>query len=95
MSKIEVKLPSTVEASVRLLQSLLPEDEQMRIAFLQAGELVTLDFGLGKWVRNHLGLWDANSPLLANTGETHPDDAAAAIIKAFWLTLKNGDPKVH
>lgn len=87
--------PSTVGAAVRLLQGLVPEVEQSKIAVMQEDELTALHFGLGQWVRNHLGLWCDNPALLKSTGETNADDASGAIIRAFWQTLRDGLPKVH
>ena len=88
-------LPETVDAAVRLLQSLVPEDEQARIAQMAETELVMLDFGLGSWIRNNLGLWHGNQALLDATGEEHPDDASTVIIRAFWTKLCDQCPKVH
>lgn len=95
MAKDEIKLPATVDAAVRLLQGLVPEEEQTRISFMPEAELQTLDFGLGQWIRNNLGLWGANPDLLAATGELHADDASAAILRAFWIALKSELPRVH
>jgi hypothetical protein len=93
--KPPANLPATVEAAVRLLQGLVPDDEQTRIAFLPESELPTLDFGLGQWVRNNLGLWGGNADLLADAGAENADDASVVIVRAFWLELKNGLPRVH
>ncbi len=96
VSKFQTPLPSTVEEAVRLLLGLVPESEKTDIAFKTADELPTLDFGLGQWVRNNLGLWDkTNAALLADTGETHPDDASGVIIRAFWQSLRAELPRVH
>lgn len=87
--------PTTVEAAVRLLQGLVPENEQVKLAAMAEDELMTLHFGLGQWVRNHLGLWGANPVLLAATGENNADDASGVIIRAFWQVLRDDLPKVH
>jgi hypothetical protein len=87
--------PATVESAVRLLQSLVPEAEQARIATMPEDELITLHFGLGQWVRNHLGLWHDDPALLKATGETNADDASGVIIRAFWQALRDSQPKVH
>ncbi len=96
MSKFQTPLPSTVDEAVRLLQGLVPESQKTDIAFMSEDELPTLDFGLGQWVRNHLGLWDQTNPaLLVATGETHPDGASGVIIRAFWQSLRAELPRVH
>lgn len=87
--------PATVESAVRLLQGLVPEHEKEKVRMMQEDDLSMLDFGLGQWVRNHLGLWGDNPELLQATGELHADDASAAIIRAFWLKLREELPKIH
>ena len=87
--------PSTVEEAVRLLRGMVPEVEQARIAMMQEDELKLLHFGLGQWVRNHLGLWGVNAALLKATGEFSADDASGVIIHAFWQSLRDNLPKMH
>ena len=87
--------PATVEAAVRLLQALVPGNEQAKIAAMKEDELSALHFGLGHWVRNNLGLWGGNSMLLQATGESNADDASGVIIRAYWQALNDDLPKVH
>lgn len=89
------KFPTTVEAAVRLLRGLVPDDEKAKIVLMAEDDLMMLHFGLGQWVRNHLGLWGDNSALLQATGESNADDASGAIVWAFWLKLRDDLPKVH
>lgn len=95
MTENRSSFPTTVEESIRLLASLVPEDEQVKIAALPETGLVELHFGLGKWVRNNLGLWDADSDLLKATGQSNADDASGVIIHAFWQKLQDGRPRFH
>ena len=95
MTDHQDKFPTTVEAAVRLLQGLVPECEQAKIAAMSEDELTTLHLGLGQWVRNNLGLWGGNPALLIATDETNADDAAGVIIRAFWQALRDDLPKVH
>jgi hypothetical protein len=95
MTELQGKYPTTVEAAVRLLQNLVPESEQARIATLAENELTPLHYGLGQWVRNNLGLWGDNAGLLEASGEAHADDASGVIIRAFWQSLRDSMPKVH
>lgn len=87
--------PTTVASAVRLLQGLVPEYEQDKIRLMQEDYLTMLDFGLGQWMRNNLGLWGDNTELHQATGEQHADDASAVIIRAFWLKLREELPKFH
>ena len=95
VDKSEVKLPTTIDGAVRLLQSMVPQDEQARIAMLKEADLCTLHFGLGQWIRNNLDLWKGNDELVAATGESNADDASAAIIQAFWMALRAELQKIH
>ena len=95
MTDDQETFPITVEAAVRLLLSLIPESEQSRLATMAQDEMISLHLGLGQWVRNHLGLWGANSVLLSATGQANADDASGVIIHAFWQRLQYDLPKVH
>ena len=95
MVKPQVELPATVDAAVRLLQGLVPQAEQATIAYMKEDDLITLDPGLGMWIRNNLGLWRGNDALIESTGEANADDASVVIIRAFWLALRADLPKVH
>ena len=95
MTEKQSSFPATVDEAVRLLTDLVPDDEQAGIAALLEADLVDLHFGLGKWVRNNLGLWDADSVLLKTTGQTNADDTSDLIVRAFWQKLQDELPKVH
>lgn len=87
--------PASVDAAVRLLQSLVPEAEQERIKALAEDELWSLHNSLGQWTRNHMGLWGANNALLDATGQTSADDASGVVVRAFWEQLRSSQPKLH
>lgn len=87
--------PASIEAAVRLLQSMVPPEELVKITQMEEGDLIGLHFGLGMWIRNNFGLWKGNKALLLETGKRHPDDASEVIITALWRTLRDGLPKVH
>jgi hypothetical protein len=95
VTKKPIELPTTIDGAVRLMLGLVPQDEQARIAYMSEGDLPELHMGLGRWVRNHLGLWGENAALMAETGENNADDASAVIVKAFWEQLRGELPKVH
>lgn len=95
MTEADNNYPRTIEAAVRLMQGLVPEDEQQKIRRMSEQDLSMLDFGLGQWIRNHLGLWGDNSALLRATGELHADDASGVIVHAFWQKLRDDLPRVH
>jgi len=89
------EFPTTVDAAVRLLMSMVDESEQDKIAAMDANDIYTLHFGLGVWVRNHMGFYAGNAQLLKATGETEPDDASMVIMRAFRDRLRADVPKLH
>ena len=95
MNDTDNNYPRTIEAAVRLLQGLVDEEEQKKIRSISEQDLVMLDFGLGQWIRNHLGLWGDNAALFHATGELHADDASGVIVRAFWLKLRDDLPRLH
>lgn len=92
---VEKEWPETVDEAVRVVLDALSEDEQTQLAALPEGRLFELHFGLGMWIRNHLGLWSGNRRLLEASGERHPDDASMVITVAVWRRLQEDVPKVH
>ncbi len=95
MTEDEHDFPKTIQEAVRLLQRLVPEPEQAKIAAMSEDELINQHFGLGMWIRNNLGLWEPDSVLVRATGQIEPDDASTVIIRAFWQRLRDDLPKVH
>ena len=87
--------PTTIDAEVRLLLGLMPEEAKANMAYMSADDRSTLHLGIGQWLRNHLGLWTQKSVLLAATGQSHPDDGSAVIITAHWRPLREDLPRVH
>ena len=92
-------LPTTLDEAVGVLLATLGDKDLSEIAQMSFNDLINLHFGLGQWVRNNLGLWDANSPLMeairVHSPGTHPDDASTVIIEALWHRLQESKPKVH
>lgn len=87
--------PTTVDGAVRLLMSMVEESEQTKIAAMDTDDIYTLHFGLGVWVRNHMGLYAGNAQLLQDSGKTEPDDASMVIMCAFRDRLRSDLPKIH
>lgn len=87
--------PTTVDGAVRLLMSMVEESEQTKIAAMDSEDIYTLHFGLGVWIRNHMGFYAGNAQLLKATGETEPDDASMVIMRAFRDRPRTDQPKIH
>ena len=89
------EFPTTVDAAVRLLLGLVEESEQAKIAAMDSDDIYTLHFGLGVWIRNHMGFYAGNAQLLKDTGESEPDEASMVILRAFRDRLRSDLPKIH
>ncbi len=92
-------LPTTLDEAVGVILAMLEEKDLSEIAQMPFADLINLHFGLGQWIRNNLGLWQADSALMnaiqAHIPGIHPDDASTAIIEALWHRLQEAKPKVH
>ena len=89
------EFPTTVDGAVRLLMSMVEKSEQTKIAAMDIDDIYTLHFGLGVWVRNHMGLYAGNAKLLKDTRESEPDNASMVIMHAFRDRLRSDLPKIH
>jgi hypothetical protein len=87
--------PETVDEAVGVVIATLSDEEKAAIAAMAESELIGLAHGLGAWIRNNLGLWSGNRPLLESTGQPNADDASMVIIAAVWRRLREMVPKVH
>ena len=87
--------PASIDAAVRLLQSMVPAEELDKITQMEEGDLIGLHRSLGMWIRNNFGLWKGNKALLQEAGKRDPDDASQVIITSLWRSLRDGLPRVH
>jgi hypothetical protein len=77
--------PTTVQEAVDYLYTNLHPDDIDALRKAKRGFLISLHHTLGRWIRNHFGLWQDNQALLDDTGTDHPDDAAMMIIERLWI----------
>ncbi len=79
------EIPATVDEALKVLADILPEETLAKIVTMDDEEILLLHIGLGTAIRNQFGLWDKNSPLLADLaariGSVHPDDASGELIR--------------
>lgn len=88
--------PNEVKNAVTILTQKIPLKDRIFIANMFESELAGLDQTLGRYIRDHFGLWGENRALIHDckeyTGQKdadiHPDTAVAAIIKELWFRLK-------
>lgn len=81
--------PKTVEASTSYLAKTLPTNTLKELAALKEDELIQNHFGLAMFLRNNI--LKNNYALRSDTGESHPDEASNALVKALWKTLQNNE----
>ena len=63
--------------------------EQMKTGSQEA--MIQYHMGLGLWIRNNWGLWQASSlyRYLNELGLSHPDDMSGVILESYWRHLNN------
>jgi hypothetical protein len=92
-------LPTTLDEAVGVVMATLEDKDLSEIAQMPFTDLINLHFGLGQWIRNNFGLWQADSTLMqaiqVHTPGIHPDDASMVIVGALWHRLQESKPKVH
>jgi len=93
------QIPATIDEAVSVVTATLSDDDKTKIAAMPKSDLIGLHFGLGTWIRNHLGLWRGNDHLLQAIREQDPsidaNDASTVIVEAVWRRLREDIPKVH
>ena len=87
--------PATIDEAVGVVIATLSDEDKATISAMAESELIGLHMILGAWIRNNLGLWSGNRPLLESTGEPNADDASMVILVAVWERLREMVPKVH
>lgn len=92
-------LPTSLDEAVGVILAMLDDKDLNEITQMPFTDLFNLHFGLGQWIRNNLGLWQSDSPLMkaiqTHTPGIHPDDASTVVIEALWHRLQEAMPKVH
>jgi hypothetical protein len=83
----ETYTPETVEDCLKIIDKLLPEDQKEEIKTMELFDFKTAaHFGLGMWIRNNLGAWNLDSPLVKNTGMSG-DMLSSFILEAYHTHL--------
>ena len=65
----------------------LDEKQKDAIRNTPKAELFQFHHTWGRQIRNTYQLWN-NKALLADIGETHPDDASSVVIKSVWEKIR-------
>ena len=71
------------------------DNDKATISAMGDLELIGLHMGLGAWIRDNLGLWKGNRPLLECTDAPNADDPSMVIVEAVWRRLREMVPRVH
>lgn len=88
-----MNIPSSLEECfLQLEKAFSSEERQLFMEENESGEGDVFQFhsGLGRWIRNHWGLWKQEGPLyeqLKVLGLEHADDMSSLILTSFWRSL--------
>lgn len=92
--------PVTIDEAVGVVLTVLSDEDKAAIAAMSESDLIGQHMGLGRWIRNHLGLWQGNAPLMEDARQRdpsirHPDSVSTMITEAVWKRLREMVPKVQ
>jgi hypothetical protein len=82
-------VPATLEAALVELAKMLPAAVSRSMYCGTEHEMVRYHHSLGRWMRNHWGLW-AGGPLakhFVDLGITHSDNMSGIILTSYWRQL--------
>lgn len=84
------KWPLTVDEAVSLLMERISLKDRTYIANMFESELESLNDTLGRYIRDHFGLWGDNRELMNHCREIGEENEATAniIIKVLWTQLQ-------
>lgn len=80
--------PLTVAAAVAVLLAGLDPAALAELRDTPEDAVIDHHFGLGRVIRNGLGLHHDNPALLADCRTLDPDDASLVILRALWRQLQ-------
>lgn len=82
----KIEIPKTLTEAVLKIEDMIPEEERKWVRSVPESEMVSLHFGVGRWIRNNWGLW-SGGPLadwFKERGIQHPDDMSGIILDSYW-----------
>ena len=86
--------PQTVAEAVDQLVSELSLKDRTKIANMQEDDLISLQFSLGRYIREKFDLWAGNTNLMescrfaAGEVDLHADNASSVILTELWKKLR-------
>jgi len=95
----EIQIPQTLDQAVAHVKEKIAKFVKEEFAKgKNENEIAnSMHFGLGKFIRNHWGLWSGDSLLfkeLSSLGLFHADDMSSLVLKCAVLDLNNKDRDV-
>lgn len=79
--------PETIEDCIAILDKVLSKEEKAEIKEMNKSDFtMAAHFGLGMWIRNNLGGWKEDSPLVKNTGPSG-DSLSPVVLEAYYNHL--------
>ncbi|MCI0711147.1 MAG: hypothetical protein L0154_13400 [Chloroflexi bacterium] len=92
MSKNNQPLPETIDGALQWMLDNLDKENRQKLKNMKRHELIGLHHFYGTGIRNGLGLWGRNEPLvraLHAEGIWHPDDMSTYLIERLWAYLQD------
>lgn len=80
--------PKTIDEAAMLIIKKMKKKEKKTIKETSPFDLILYHHGWGTGIRNEFGLWNDNTELMKDCGNTHPDDCSMKIIYRVWQILQ-------
>ena len=98
-NEVKILLPQSLEEAISHVKEKIAKFVKEELAKGKNEDDIanSMHFGLGKFIRNHWGLWSGDSLLfkeLSSLGLFHADDMSSLVLKCAVLDLNNKDRDV-
>ena len=80
--------PTTLEEAATHMLTQLDEAQTVELRAMSNDDLIMCHFGLGRWIRNTLKLWEPNHPLANGEMFFDADSCSTAIVELMWEKLQ-------
>jgi hypothetical protein len=80
--------PKTLDEAVKFCLLTMTAQEKSALKNTSEDNLIMFHFGWAMRIRNEFGMWAGNDELIRSCGESEPDGASMAIVRAVWDALR-------
>ena len=95
MARLAREQPGSIDEAARALLEILSSEQKAELRAFEQNDLIHTHFGLGRFVRNHFGLWRSDCALMQAQPDSypsrHPDSVASEIVERAWELLRSQD----